>query len=240
MRNLFVSTLVASSLFSATFNVDSTSQLRQALEDAALNGENDTIILAPGRYKVMDDEVGTFTFNDNEEYNLTIIGAVGYSRDEIILDGEGKRQVLNLQNSKPFTVILKHLTIMNGKARYGGGIYTSGDIIVEDCNISKNSVGGDYDSGGGIYSESNIVVKNSIISHNSAGYKGGGFYTDRDAVVTNSTLSYNSAEYGGGFSSNNAVVTNSRFSNNVISILEMIQNFFITILTTSIFMKMDM
>lgn len=140
MRNMFVSTLLASSLFSATFNVNSITQLRQALEDAAMNGENDIIILAPGRYKVMDDEIGTFTFNDNEEFNLTIEGAAGHSREEIVLDGEEKKQVLNLQNQKFFTVTLKNLTIVNGKGGWeSGGVYTSGDIIIKNCIISNNS-----------------------------------------------------------------------------------------------------
>ncbi len=49
IKILFLPTLLISSLLSAAFNVDSTAQFRQALEDAAMNGENDTIILAPDR-----------------------------------------------------------------------------------------------------------------------------------------------------------------------------------------------
>ncbi len=216
MRNMFVSTLLASSLFSATFNVNSITQLRQALEDAAMNGENDIIILAPGRYKVMDDEIGTFTFNDNEEFNLTIEGAAGHSREEIVLDGEEKKQVLNLQNQKFFTVTLKNLTIVNGKGGWeSGGVYTSGDIIIKNCIISNNSAS----NGGGFYHYGNVVVTNSIFSNNSGEYSGGGFYNHGNAVVTNSTFSNNSANYGDGggfYNYGNAVVTNSTFSNNSV------------------------
>jgi len=82
-------------IFAATFNVSNTLEFRQALENAALNGENDTIILEPGIYSTLSDGLGTFTFNDTEEYNLTIQGADGYSINDIVLDGENTHQVMN-------------------------------------------------------------------------------------------------------------------------------------------------
>ena len=55
----------------ATFNVSTTPELRQALVDAAQNGQEDTIILADGTYATTDDGGGTFTFlagHDPEDY----------------------------------------------------------------------------------------------------------------------------------------------------------------------------
>jgi len=72
-------------LFAHTFNVSTTPELRTALNTAATNGEDDTIILADGTYKTTDDGGGTFIYFSNEANNLTLKGS---SSANVILSGD--------------------------------------------------------------------------------------------------------------------------------------------------------
>ena len=83
----------------ATFNVSNTPELRQALLDAGQNGQADTIILVDGTYATTDDGGGTFTFLDNENYDLTLQGS---SAENAILSGANTHQVLFLYQNKSF------------------------------------------------------------------------------------------------------------------------------------------
>ncbi len=218
MRTITFFLLLISYAFGATFNVNSASQLRQALADAATNGENDTIVLEPGVYRVTDDGIGTFSYQSSEEYNLTIMGNSDYARKTIILDGANKYQILNIQNQKPFTLHLKHLTIVNAKTYgLGGGVHTNGDIFIEDCDISSNTA----NSAAGFYTSSFALIKDSIIANNKAeGYLGGGGvaggFAAAKAKIINSIFSNNIAKFGngGGFVVSSANILDSFFSFN--------------------------
>ncbi len=134
---------------------------------------------------------------------------------------------------------LNYTTIIGGKAAYGGGIESFGNLTLNDSTVSGNSAeyyggGIDFDSngdltlinstisgniaggnGGGIYGNGTITVENSTISGNSAGV-GGGISGDTVTVI-NSTVSGNSAEYGGGISGDTVTVVNSTISGNSAS-----------------------
>lgn len=111
--------------------------------------------------------------------------------------------------------ILDHLTIQNGAASYGAGIYNYG--LVKNCNVMNNIA--QY-SGGGILNALYGQVINSLImnntakngggirtydgdvSHcvildNNASEKGGGIYVDDCREITNSIVWNNSAEDDG-------------------------------------------
>jgi hypothetical protein len=103
-------------------------------------------------------------------------------------------------------VTLAGLTITNGRAPGGGGgIFTSGTLIVSNCTVTGNSAPG---GGGGIYNgdyggSGTAQIVNSTLSGNSAGGSGGGIYNDgyggsATVQIVNSTLSGNSAGGGGG------------------------------------------
>lgn len=218
MRTITFFLLLISYLFGATFYVNSSSQLRQALADAATNGENDTIILESGVYRVTDDGIGTFSYQSSEEYNVTIMGNSNYARKTIILDGANKYQILNIQNQKPFTLYLKHLTIVNAKTyALGGGVHTNGQIFIEDCNISNNIA----NSAAGFYTTSVALIKDSILANNKAvGYLGsggaGGGFAAAKAKIINSIFSNNVAKFGngGGFVVSSVEILDSLFSFN--------------------------
>jgi len=192
---LLMPLLFTAILFSATFNVSTTPELRTALTNAAQNGEDDTILLSDGTYKTTDDGKGTFVFFDNEDYNLTLKGS---SAENVILSGDNQHQILNHQtigDSAPLR--LEKLSFVDGN------------------NSAENFP---YNQGGGIYSDYTINAINCIFSNNRASLNGGGFYSLSSAIVTNSTFTRNYTMNGGGFYTlSDTTVKNSIFSNNKVT-----------------------
>ncbi len=93
----------------------------------------------------------------------------------------------------------------------GGGIYvyTLQTVLVENCTVLSNSVGGGLVNGGGLYvtgnnTASNAVIRNCLIAGNSATQRGGGIYMDRGNTnfpprIENCTIVSNTVGiYGGG------------------------------------------
>jgi len=198
---IFLTTLV--SLYAQTFYVSTTQELRSALNQAAINNENNnTIILADGIYKTTDDGKGTFIYLSNEDNNLTIKGS---NPNKVILSGDNKNQILNFQSDGNVTLKLENLTFEDGNtSNYGGGVYCGNNLIVNDCNFTNNSA----DGGGGFDSDGSVTVSNSTFTNNS----GGGFYSYGSATVNNSTFTNNSGR--GFYSEGSATVINSTFTNN--------------------------
>jgi len=202
------------------WNVSNISEFRQALEDATANGESDRIVLAKGRYNVTIDGLSTLTFDDNEEFNLTIESADGLTSKDVILSGNKSTQVFNFNNTANSTLIFKGVSVIDGNSSSdGGGIYSSKNIEITNSIISNNT---SSNSGGGFYSNGRITISNSTISNNSSGNNwsnyGGGFYSSDATTITNSTISNNSSTYnGGGFYSGTTIVTKSTISNNTSS-----------------------
>ena len=112
-------------------------------------------------------------------------------------------------------VELLGLTLVGGKADYGGGIYNYDNVLrITGSTISSNSA---REDGGGIYSRGTLTVSGSTISGNSSANYGGGIRNNHGMLtVTNSTISGNSADYGGGVYSYSSTltVTGSTISNN--------------------------
>ena len=192
---LFIAFAINQIAFAQTFNVSTTQELRQALQDAAGNGQSDVIMLADGTYKTTDNGGGTFTFLDNEDYDLTIQGS---SAENVILDGDNTDQVLNFNIINYVrTIHILNISVTNGHSETdGGGIYTAENINIENCIISGNTTD---DDGGGFVSSGTTTITNSTISGNTSQY-GGGFYAYQPSTITNSTISRNTCgSIGGGF-----------------------------------------
>jgi len=205
-------------LFAQTFNVASTPELRTALETAATNGEDDTIVLADGTYKTTDDGAGTFIYFSNEANKLTLVGS---SSENVILSGDNVAQILNHQSTENAPMTLEKLSFVDGNNTatsrpdgYGGGVYTDYSIEVIDCNFTNNSAYGYGGRGGGGFYAFATIVTNSTFTNNSAD-GGGGFSAGKPTIVTNSKFINNSAGGdGGGFYAFATIVTNSTFANN--------------------------
>jgi hypothetical protein len=221
--------MVTLALYGQTFNVSTTSELRDALQKSAQNGEDDTIILADGRYKISDDDKGTFKFLDNENYKLTLKGS---SSENVILDGEEKSQILRVESSESMILSINGLTFVNGKySSSGGGLYTNCTVEVRDCNFSNNQTAGNY-GGGGFYAhtarvEDSVFENNKVISADSA-QGGGGFYAEillsplkNSKFIKNSiSTSYYRSDGAGFWASTRGesiIITDSLFDANSIS-----------------------
>ena len=143
---IFSISIFCTHLQAATFNVSTTEELRQALLDAAISMQADTIVLADGTYATTDDGGGTFKFIADESYGLTIQGS---SPDNVVLSGDNTDGVLlfNVKNSIQ-RIYLTNISIINGKSSSGGGIFSYEALDIENCIISGNTAG--LGGGGGI------------------------------------------------------------------------------------------
>ena len=147
----------------------------------------------------------------------------GVDEETTILDGEGLTRVLHCENVNDLNI--ESLTIKNGLADNGGGIFCSYsnpnifNVRIID-NIASNSGGGMYFEsapsllsnieingnaatlyGGGIYcsDSSNLVLNNIIINNNKANSRGGGLYTaGSNPILVNTIIYGDSSRHGGG------------------------------------------
>ena len=201
--------LLASTVGAAIFIVENTNDsgpesLRWAIDQANTTPGNDTITFTVS---------GTITLLTTlppiaASTGLTIDG----TGQVITVSGNNSVQVMSVSSGAQLT--LEHLTVINGRAGGGGGIFNNGTLIVSNSTFSGNSA---YDyNGGGIYSFGTLIVSNSTFSNNSAYDYGGGIYSYGSFIVSNSTFSSNSSGYyGGGIYSYGAInVSNSSFSGN--------------------------
>ncbi len=105
-------------------------------------------------------------------------------------------------------VIFENLTLTGGSKPYpdgsgGGGILNDGTLILENCNVSGNSIL--VGCGGGIYNTGKLTLTRCIISENSTGdgpgNDGGGIYnSDTGALELDAwTISNNTCDNGNAF-----------------------------------------
>src|SRR5215217_6541937 len=185
--------------------------LRQAILDAnASSGVADTIDFAPsvsGQTITLSSELPAVT----DGAGLTIDGGSA----DITLSGNNAVRVFVVASGAGLT--LNDLTVANGRAFGGGGIFNDGGTLtVNNSTISGNSANG---NSGGIFNAGlgTLEVNSSTISGNSAGTFSGGIHNDGGTLtVNNSTISGNSAgtDNGGIGNTGTATVSNSTISGN--------------------------
>ncbi len=114
------------------------------------------------------------------------------------------------------TLRVQNLTIANGRAAEGGGIWNSGTVTVSNSTFAGNSA----ITGGGIYNpfDGILTLTNCTLSGNSAGY-GGAIANEGTVTLANSALSGNSASVSGGAITNfnTATLTDCALSGNSAS-----------------------
>lgn len=121
--------------------------------------------------------------------NTGIVGA------SVTVDGGGSVQPLSL-TSATSALRLDSITVQNGSAINGGGLYVtdSATLAVSNSTFTSNTASG---YGGGIHMglRATLWVEASSFSSNSAGNGGGGIYIDRfnNAYVERSTFTGNTA-----------------------------------------------
>ena len=88
------------------------------------------------------------------------------------------------------------LTVQNGMATRGAGIFSSRSLTLTDVDVYSNTAGGD---GGGVYvGNGTLIVSGTHFARNIANNDGGGFYTEGPAVVTNTRFILNTSNLAGG------------------------------------------
>ena len=159
--------------------------IQYALSVCATN--NDT------SYSIFLDS-GIYSPNTNgETYPLYLYDHVtikGEDQNKTILDANGNNSVLYFHDID--IAKIDGVTIQNGAADYGGGVYCYGATpILSNMTISKNSA----IHGGGVYFEySSSILKYVAIVDNFAKDEGGGIFCyDSSPTLSNVTISRNSA-----------------------------------------------
>jgi hypothetical protein len=175
----------------------------QAAVDACI-GETSTIYMRHGQY-INDPSPGPGHSNSISiagAVNLTIRGGYtgvdmerGATPTILTKPAAGKYRILYATNS---TLTLDGLTVTNGTAQYGSGLYLANTtVVITNCNISSNKPGAASPAGIGIYAKGgSLTIANSRLTHNNSVYHvgGGAVYAETAAVtLRNSTLGWNYA-----------------------------------------------
>ncbi|HKP13891.1 MAG TPA: hypothetical protein VJZ91_17345, partial [Blastocatellia bacterium] len=152
--------------------------LRDAIEQANAMPGADTIVF-------QDELSGTITLTSGELLitdDLTIIGPGIFS---IIVSGNHASQVFNVAG---VTVDISGLTISDGSASTGGGVFNGGTLTLTNVLLSDNSAG----VAGGVLNAlgSQMTITNCTLSGNSS-EAGGGILNNGMLTLTQSTLSDN-------------------------------------------------
>jgi len=222
-------------LAGATFNVTTTSDhvagsLREAIDKAMANNEEDTINLPAGVYYL----TGAPEEDNNKNGDLDIkaikkIVIVGDKNGNTIIDGSNNDRVIEIIEG---TVYIQNVTIRNGKTvngtkpgergSNGAGIYNSGKLTLSKCTITKNLCGsgystsgmskpGDGGDGGGIYNRGTLTVDACTIDENKAGRSGGG----NNLSGSDPDMNGKAGRGGGIFNKGTMSVIKTTISNNV-------------------------
>ncbi|MDD5483486.1 MAG: choice-of-anchor Q domain-containing protein [Kiritimatiellae bacterium] len=127
---------------------------------------------------------------------LTIRGVNG--RDGTIVDGGYGMPANNYGGCFYLTnAVLDGLTITNGMAKQGGGIYARGGTIIQHCRITGCIATNDVDDnamGGGIRANYNSVITNcEIVGNTCYNIYAGGAYLIHGALITHCLIASNHA-----------------------------------------------
>ncbi len=127
---------------------------------------------------------GTYTDNIVLNKSLTFIGA---GASTTVLDGGGSSNVLWIGGGN--TVTLSGITIQNGSASEGAGIYNYGTLSLTQVIVTNNTASS---LGGGILNGGVLTITNSTISNNTSTSQGAGIFNtggqlwlDKVAIVNN-------------------------------------------------------
>jgi len=160
----------------------------------ALAGPGDSITVAPAIY------------HENLTINISL-SIIGSGARSTIIDGGGIAGVVAIFGAA--NVIVSKVTIRNGFAIYGAGVFNEGELTINASAVVNNKAGnGTNGAGGGIYNSGTLRLNASTVNGNSVigrnAYGGGIFSSSNVATVSlnNSTISGNSsAGTGGGIES---------------------------------------
>jgi hypothetical protein len=164
--------------------------LRQAILDANAN---------PGADLVKFDAALTGTISLASELNVT---------DALTIDGPGQQKIAVSGNNATrefdisvagIDVTIAELTIANGRAEEGAGVWNGGNLTISNSVLLSNQAAGDIGRGGGVFNAAGAVltIDHSMLTGNLATGSdrglGGGLLNDGQAFVSHTTFADNNA-----------------------------------------------
>jgi hypothetical protein len=184
---------------------DGVISLREAIVSANAANDVDTINITA---------TGTITLTSGQ---LDITNPVIINGNGIIISGDGDSRVFYIDTGT--TVTINNLTIANGYAAYGAGIYNYGEVTLNNCTLTGNTSTDSSWGGGAIKNQGTLQVVNSTISNNTANIKGGGIANYGTAELVHVTLVKNDVTdstdgQGGGIYNVGTILT---ITNSIIS-----------------------
>ncbi len=187
---ILLTLILALANYAEIINVPDDHETIQGAIDAAEDG--DTVMVAPGEYV------------ENINFNGKAIVVIGNPDDpsDVVIDGNEAGSVVSFVSDEDERSVLQGLTITNGAARYGAGIYCrdSDNPTLTDLIIINNHA---ENAGGGMFLHINSSsISNVVLSDNISDGHGGGLCllgsADRNPILRNVTISNNHTVSGGG------------------------------------------
>ncbi len=169
---------------------DGSCTLRAAVQEANETAEHDTVTLPNGDFILnisggnsgdpsKDDlDITSDLIIQGQGRDVTSIDANAVNRafyvhenanvvieDLSIVGGDSSLSTIPIGNENDGTLTLRHCAIMNAKAYSGSAVYSRGNLIIDDCNISENeSTYGDTLNCFG----AETIINDSLIGNNKA------------------------------------------------------------------------
>ena len=179
--------------------------VQEAVDAASADG---TVKVAGTCTGIPDGRSAVITINKN----ITILGGyptspldwntVPTSTDTTLIDADSGGHVILIEETTPaVTADLYNLTLQNGLAAKGGGIYNDGNTVDLTDSFVTNNIAAEV--GGGIATIGSMVISNSSINDNLVTsatnnvFGGGIAVTGNLDVINNSTISGNGADATG-------------------------------------------
>jgi hypothetical protein len=124
---------------------------------------------------------GTYNENVKIDKSLTVQGA---GKDKTTVNGQLSGSVFTIGLSNPSAVVsLKDMTIENGNAQKGGGIYNKGTLDLTGIILTDNSA----TNGGGVCNDGGTLYLKDVTITDNVASNGGGLYSTNSHVTLDGT-----------------------------------------------------
>jgi hypothetical protein len=146
---------------------------------------------------------GTITLSDNLPHIKKSYNVTGPGKDTLTVNGGGY-EIFFLESNNISTI--SGLGITGGSGDEGGGVYSSGNLTLDNDSITNNLA---LTDGGGVYNAagSTMTMKYSTISNNTTTGSGGGIRNQGLLKIYGSEIYSNDAHKDGGVVANRGIGT---------------------------------
>jgi len=160
----------------------------------------------------------TISLVEGELFIDKSLSIVGLGANNLAVSGSTFFRVFDIASDS--TVSISGLTVRDGHASAGGGIFNSGQLTLRGCTLTANTADG---LGGAVTNIGTLTVKGSLLSGNTGFFGGGGINNTGTLSVSDSTVTDNHTHSLGGGVWNQfgamATVTGSLVSYNTATLL---------------------